>query len=435
MTAWRWVLARRTSILVTLGLLGGVALVYVVVVLGGGALVGSTDSPNVALSVVATALVALGLEPLRRTLHSVVTERLDHGRRSPYDVLSGFTESLADPGEGMEPAATDLPTRLARQLATGTGAAWAQVWLSMGDAYECAASWPPDGAHERPRAEGPARVHVRDVVLEGDKLGALRVQEPEGQPFGPIEERLLADLAAQAGMVLHRARLRAELARQATDLALRADELQESRRRLVDAHDAERRRLERDVHDGAQQHLVALVVNLRLAQTLAGRAPERSRATLAEQVGAVDAAIAALADLSRGLYPRVLVEQGVGPALRSVLGGTALPVHVEEHGTIRLPAEVEAALYFFAVEAVQNAVKHSGASSISVDLSAEGDEARLAVRDDGRGFRPSEESHGHGLGNMRDRIDAVRGDLALESHPGHGTTLVATVPLRSEVAS
>ena len=435
MRLWRWAHVRRTSIVVTLGSLLAVAVVYVAVVLGGGVLVGSTDSPNVALSVIATALVALGLEPLRSALRSVVTERLDHGRRSPYDVLSGFTESLADPGDSSQSEPVDLPTRLARHLATGTGAAWAQVWLAMGDAYECAASWPPDIEHDRAATDGVTRVHVRDVVLDEEKLGALRVGEPENQPFGPIEERLLADLAAQAGMVLHRARLRAELARRATDLAVRADELQVSRRRLVDAHDAERRRLERDVHDGAQQHLVALVVNLRLAQTLAGKAPDRSRAVLAEQVPAVDAALATLADLSRGLYPRSLVEQGVGPALRTVLGGIALPVHVDDHGIGRLPAEVEAALYFCSVEAVQNAVKHSGASSISVDLSAEDGVVRLVVRDDGSGFRQAAESLGHGLGNMRDRIDAVHGQFALHSHQGHGATVVATVPIPLEVAS
>jgi signal transduction histidine kinase len=434
MRLWRWAHVRRTSIVVTLGSLLAVAVVYVVVVLGGGALVGSTDSPSVALSVIATALVALGLEPLRSALRSVVTERLDHGRRSPYDVLSGFTESLADPG-GSRSEPVDLPTRLARHLASGTGAAWAQVWLAMGDAYECAASWPPDSEQDLSESDGVARVHVRDVVLDGEKLGALRVREPEDQPFGPIEERLLADLAAQAGMVLHRARLRAELARRATDLAVRADELQVSRRRLVDAHDAERRRLERDVHDGAQQHLVALVVNLRLAQTMAGKAPDRARAVLAEQVPAVDAALATLADLSRGLYPQALVEQGVGPALRTVLGGIALPVHVDDHGIGRLPTEIEAALYFCSVEAVQNAVKHSGASSISIDLSAEDGMVRLVVRDDGSGFRPVPESLGHGLGNMRDRIDAVRGQLALESQLDHGTTVVATVPLASAVAS
>ena len=405
MRLWRWAHARRTSIVVTLGTLLAVAAVYVVVVLGGGVLLGSTDSPNVGLSVLATVLVALGLEPWRRFLRSVVTERLDHGRRSPYDVLSGFIESLTDVGDaGGDPA--DLVTRLARQLATGTGASWAQVWLSVGGTLEPAATWPPE-ADVSGSVPTPG-VHSRDVLLDGEHLGTLRVCERGDAPFGPIEERLVTDLATQAGMLLHRARLRAELARRATDLALRADELQESRRRLVDAHDVERRRLERDIHDGAQQHLVALAVNLRLAGTLAGHSPDRADALLAEH--------------------------GVGAALRGVLVGTAVPIIVEDDGLARLPEEIEAALYFCAVEAVQNAIKHADASAIAVTLSSDGLQARLEVRDDGRGFEPSADG-GHGLGNMRDRIDAVRGRFALQSDAGRGATVVATVPLQVEVAS
>jgi len=417
---------------VTLGTLVAVATVYVVVVLGGGVLLGRTDSPNVGLSVLATVLVALGLEPWRTFLRSVVTQRLDHGRRSPYDVLSGFIESLTEvDDDGSAPA--DLVTRLARQLATGTGASWAQVWLSVGGTLEPAATWPPDADIGGRVPTGG--IHSRDVLLDGEHLGTLRVCERGDAPFGPIEERLVTDLATQAGMLLHRARLRAELARRATDLALRADELQESRRRLVDAHDVERRRLERDIHDGAQQHLVALVVNLRLAQTLTGRAPDRARSVLAEQVDAVDAAIATVLDLSRGLYPRALTEHGVGAALRGALVGTSVAIIVEDDGLGRLPAEIEAALYFCAVEAVQNAVKHADASTITVTVTSDGLEARLEVRDDGRGFESTADPGGHGLGNMRDRIDAVRGRFALQSEAGRGARVVATVPLPVEVAS
>jgi signal transduction histidine kinase len=427
MTVRPWGQDRRTTLLVDLGTVVVVAVVYVVVVLGGGVVVGSTSSPSVGLSVLATALVALGLEPVRSSLRSWLVGRLDHGRRSPYDVLSGFTESLAARTD--ESADLDVVTRLARHLATGTGASWAQVWLIVGDVAESAATWPP----ETPVDEG-AGVRTRDVVLDGEHLGTLRVGERPDTPFGPLEQRLLDDLAVQAGMVLHRARLRAELARRATDLAVRAEELQESRRRLVDAHDAERRRLERNIHDGAQQHLVALVVNLRLAQTLATTAPGRSRGVLREQVSAVDAAIATLVDLARGLYPGALVEHGIGAALSEVLAGTTIPISVTDDGLGRLAADVEAALYFSAVEAVQNAVKHAAASSINVRLSSDGRQARVEIRDDGSGFVHSPEATGRGVGNMRDRLDAVGGGFTLQTVPGRGTTVVATVPVGEEAS-
>ena len=163
--------------------------------------------------------------------------------------------------------------------------------------------------------------------------------------------------------------------------------------------------------------------------------PDRARDVVSEQVGAVDEAIATLVDLSRGIYPQALTDDGVGAALRAVLNASTIPVTVDDHGLGRLPEEIEAALYFCAVEAVQNAVKHAGASAITVDLSSDGLQVSLEVRDDGSGFSPDGDAGGHGLDNMRDRIDAVHGSLSLRSAPGHGATVQAAVPLELEVAS
>ncbi len=208
-------------------------------------------------------------------------------------------------------------------------------------------------------------------------LGILRLQEHPDQPLSPVEERLFAGLAAQAGLVLHGARLRAELVRRAEDLATLADDLKASRRRVVDTHDSERRRLERDIHDGAQQHLVALVVNLRLAHTLTSRSPDRARTVLGEQVDAVDDAITSLVDLSRGIYPTALTEDGVAAAVRDVVASSSIPVTVLDSGFGRQPAELETALYFCCVEAVQNAVKHAAADRIEVRLAVVGDRLEL----------------------------------------------------------
>jgi signal transduction histidine kinase len=421
---------RRDAFLVSAGTVTGVAAVYVVVVLGGGLLTGHTDSPSLSLSVLATALVAWGLEPGRAALEGLTTRLGGGSARSPYDVLSGFTESvIADrPAAVAGTAPGDLPARMARLLAEATGAAWAQVWLEVEGRSELSSTWPPlePGAPSETGAGG--RVRTREVVLDGERLGVLRLCERADQPLGPVEERLFSGLAAQAGMVLLRARLQHELASRARDLEARADELTRSRRRLVEAQDAERQRLERDIHDGAQQHLVALVVNLRLAETLAGTAPERSRRVLDEQVAAIDTAIDTLLDLSRGIYPRALTEAGVAPALRGVLATLSVPVHVVDHGIGRALPEVEAALYFCAVEAVQNAVKHARPTTVTVDLSRDGDLVRLLVRDDGTGFDASGAPTGRGLGNMRDRIDAVGGTFSLRARPGRGVEVTASVP-------
>ena len=202
-----------------------------------------------------------------------------------------------------------------------------------------------------------------------------------------------------------------------------------SRERLVDAQDAERRRLERDIHDGAQQHLVALAVNLRLAQTLVRRAPERATQVLTEQGDAARETIETLLSLSRGIYPRLLSEQGITAALRSAAGTSPLPVDVTAEAVGRYPAAVEAAVYFCCLEALQNATKHSAASRVAVHLRGPDAGLVVTVSDDGRGFDVAGPVSGVGLVNMRDRIDSVGGRLTLDSVPGAGTTLRADVPV------
>jgi signal transduction histidine kinase len=418
---------------VALCVLGGaflaVAAVYVVVVLGGGFLIGHTESPHVGLSVLATAIVALGFEPMRARLDAAATRWVHGGRPAPYDVLSRFTESLTtDAATGEQ---SDLPLRMARLLAEGTGAQWAQVWVMVADQPELAAVW-PTGVDDRSR-EGDPGVRSLDVTLTDVRLGMLRLQERRDAPLSPVEERLFEGLAAQAGLVLRAAQLRAELSRRADDLGALADELRESRRRVVDAHDAERRRLERDIHDGAQQHLVALVVNLRLAQTLATRSPHRARAVLTEQVDAVDSAITTLVELSRGIYPKVLAEEGVAAAIRNLVSTSATPVTVLDRGVGRHPEELEAALYFCCIEAVQNAVKHASAGTIEVELDTVGDRVTLLVRDDGIGFDVATVLAAGGLGNMRDRVDSVGGDLAVRGNHLGGIDVVASLPARAAV--
>ena len=253
--------------------------------LGGGALIGQTDSPNLALSVLATAIVALGFEPVQTRLETAATRLVHGGTPSPYDVLSRFSETVTG-GYTTE----ELPARMAMLLGQGTGAEWAQVWLTVQDRLTLAATWPPDAAADQDPPEpldeagdatGPGR-RALAVRHGGQVLGVFRLQEPAGEPLTSVEERLFTGLAAQAGLVLRLVGLRAELAARHGDLVVRAAELRASRERLIETQDAERRRLERDIHDGAQQHLVALAVNLRLAETVATRSPERAAKVLAD---------------------------------------------------------------------------------------------------------------------------------------------------------
>jgi signal transduction histidine kinase len=235
-------------------------------------------------------------------------------------------------------------------------------------------------------------------------------------------------LARQAGPVLRGARLRAQLELRRAQLSARADELRGSRERLVDLQDEERRLLERDIHDGAQQHLVALAVNLRLAQTLAERSPERADVILEGQEQAAVEAVDTLVHLSRGIYPRLLADRGLAAALRQAVANSPVPVQVIPHGVGRLSTTVEAAAYFCCLEAVQNAAKHSGAALIRVDLIDEAGSLQCVVEDDGEGFDARTTTAGSGLTNMRDRVEAVGGTLAIGSSLDLGTRIVALLP-------
>jgi signal transduction histidine kinase len=324
---------------------------------------------------------------------------------------------------------------MAKVLAEGTGARWSQVWLVVGSRPRLAATWPPDATRERAEGDrgGPLDDDVsgrrsREVRHGSEVLGVLVVQEHDHRPLTTVEERLFDGLARQAGPVLRGARLRAELELRRAELTALADELRGSRERLVDLQDAERRLLERDIHDGAQQHLVALAVNLRLAQTLAQRAPERADAILASQQQAAVDAVETLVHLSRGIYPRLLADRGLAPALRQAVVNSPVPVQVIPHGVGRLSTPVEAAAYFCCLEAVQNAAKHSGAAMIRVDLIDQSGSLQCVVEDDGAGFDVRTTTAGTGLTNMRDRVEAAGGTLGVESTPGRGSRVVALLP-------
>ena len=415
----RWTRADvRVTALVLIGMALFVTAVYTLVVRGGGALLGALDRPHLGLSVLATAIVALAFEPVRARVHRAAARLGGRGPAAPYDLLTGFHPEAA--------ATHEVPQGMARLLAEATGAQAAQVMLSVNGVRVPVATWPPGATPAGRRASLPVR-HA------GETLGELILSVTS--PLSPVEERLFIGLADQAGLVLRAVAQRTELAERLRDTTRRAQELRASRERVVAAQDAERRRLERDIHDGAQQHLVALAVQLRLAGTLVAKASSRAPAVVAGLRPAAEEAIATLTDLSRGIYPRQLTEAGPGPALVATLttSGTGVAedprVDLDVHAIGRLPPEVESALYFCVLEAVQNAVKHAGATPVRVAARRVPGAVDVVVSDDGCGFAPDAVGAGRGLANMADRAEAVGGELEVAARPGAGTVVAIRVPL------
>ncbi|HEY6278289.1 MAG TPA: sensor histidine kinase [Streptosporangiaceae bacterium] len=255
--------------------------------------------------------------------------------------------------------------------------------------------------------------------------GARRMRLATGWP-GPTRAQLTAR-NEQLGSAL--AASTVQLHRQAAELRDQAGELQASRARIVTAADAERRRIERNLHDGAQQRLAALAIKLNLAAELAGPGAGEVRGLLAELCHDVRDTAEELRHLAHGIYPPLLAECGLAAALTAAAGRSAIPAQVEATSLGRYPAEVEATVYFCCLEAIQNASKHAGAgATLTVRLRAGAGLLSFEVTDDGAGFDPGQRGHGAGFVNMTDRVRALGGSLRVESAPGQGTVVKGTVP-------
>ena len=411
--------------------------VYVGIAVGIGELVGSGGKPNLGLSILATAIVAVGFQPARARLQRVANRLVYGNRATPYQVLSEFSSQVAG-----SYAADEVLPRMARLLLEGTTADSATVWLHTTDGYQPAASWPPDaiaaatvvasngsappvaGDGALPRFPGATR--AVEVRHQGELLGALTVTTRRTDSLTPVEEKLLDDLGHQAGLLLKNVRLTADLQR-------RLEELRASRQRLVSAQDAERRRIERNLHDGAQQHLVALKVKLGLAQMLAAKDPAKANATLEQLKTDADEALETLRDLARGIYPPLLAEKGLGTALAAQAHRATVDVSVEADGVGRYPQEIEATVYFCVLEALQNVQKYANATHVTVRVRETDGELRFEVIDDGHGFDVERAQRGAGLTNMEDRLDSLGGSLDVTSDPGHGTTVAVRIPVAARV--
>jgi signal transduction histidine kinase len=275
----------------------------------------------------------------------------------------------------------------------------------------------PDGA--LPVFQGVTRsVAVRH---DDELLGALALEKPRNEPLTPTEDKLLQDLASQAGLVLRNVRLTAEL-------RSTIDQLRASRRRLVEAQDEERHKIERNLHDGAQQQLVALTVQLGLLERQA-EDPDAVRASATRLKEALQDALDELRALARGIYPPLLADHGLSAALEAQSRKGVVPTTIETDGIGRYPREIESAVYFCALEALQNVAKYADATTAVVRLGERDGTLEFEIADDGRGFDPSATSYGTGIQGMVDRLDAIGGILEVSSEPGHGTRVLGRIAL------
>ena len=284
-------------------------LIYLGLVVGVGAWLGQGNS---FLTMVAAVVVALTFQPARVRLTRFANRVVYGDRATPYEVLSEFSERV-----GGAYADEDVLPRMARILGEGIGADRADVWLAVDQELRDVAAWPGDVDRLAPIALPNGSVpaipgvdRVYPVESAGELLGALAIRKPASDPVTPSDEKLIADLAGQAGLVLRNVRLNEEL-------KLRFDELKAAQKRLVSAQDEGRRRLERNIHDGAQQQLVALAVKLRLADNLIERDATKAHELLEQIQQETHAALEDLRDLARGIYPPLLADKGLPAALEA----------------------------------------------------------------------------------------------------------------------
>jgi signal transduction histidine kinase len=372
------------------------------------------QSQNNLLVYSAAAVVAVGFQPVRSRADRLA-DRVVYGRRAtPYDVLSDLAHRMSDAY-----SVEDVLPKMVEAMASATGATRIGVWLRFDSEFRSVATWPHDLQPESPPVpwdgEGlpPFRGWDRSypVMQQDEVLGAITLVERPSDPMVPAKERLILALAAQAGLVLRNVRL--------------FEELKASRQRLVTAQDEERRRLERNIHDGAQQRLLTLAIAVGLTRDRVAdpalcdeldRVGEELRVTLNE-----------LRELARGTYPAILTEAGLGPALESVVQRASVPATLASAPEGRLPAPVEATAYFVVSEALANAAKHANASSVTVAARLHDGHLVVEVADDGIGG--ADPSLGSGLRGLADRVEALDGELEVVSSLGEGTTVRAVIPL------
>jgi signal transduction histidine kinase len=386
-----------------------IAAAYAVIAAAPGMMLG--NRVPVTLAVTVTIAAALAFQPLRRRLESAVSRRLFGDRVQQYELLRNLGTTMEQTAE-----LDELLPRLASALRDGIGASWVRVRLCEADG-----SWldEPVGVAGEVTEESAAGV---DLIHAGELVGRIDLGPKPGD-YARADLELLATVAAQATTAVANVRL-------ASQLKEGLEELSTSRVRLIAAQDAERRRIERDLHDGIQQEVVALIAGLRLARNRLSR-DQLTAEELTELQDQAREMLRDLRELAHGIHPPVLSDNGLVAALESRV--TRFPLTVEIVADDGLRAErfsedVEGTAYFVACESLTNVAKHAGTDGARVRLSRFYNLLCLAVDDSGRGFMPNGARSG-GLANIRDRVESLHGRLTIESQVGAGTSIRAELPL------
>jgi nitrate/nitrite-specific signal transduction histidine kinase len=374
---------------------------------------------------VASVVVAMAFQPARRRVQRWANRLVYGERATPYEVLVRFSRRSAELSD------EELLLQIPRLIVDGTGAATAALWTRTDRGFRTAAAW-PEGSPKRQLPDVSAFVdpeadHSSAVFHDGELLGGLSLVKPGGETVTPLEEALLADLASGLGLSLRNARLTAQLRRQVAELEV-------SRERVLAASDAAKRALENDLDSGPQQTLVAVKVKLGPTRKRAEQlGATKTAGLLAQLEHAAGEAISAVREFAGGIYPPLLEAEGLTVAIGQQARMSAIPVSVHGDGVRRYPREVEAAVYFSVLEALQNTAKYAVASSATVALATHNGSLTFEVRDDGQGFDATTVARGAGLTGIADRLDTVGGTIHIDSTPGQGTRVMGTVPIQQVV--
>ena len=307
---------------------------------------------------------------------------------------------------------------MAAAVQAGLGARWVRVALNR--------PHPTPVASAGNAPSGEAAVHLSaPLIHDGHVIGVIECGPKVEGSYETTDEELLKNLGRQAALAIRNSQLSAELSD-------RLEELAASRARLVQAEEAGRRRLERDLHDGVQQELVGVLARLGLARNQLKRDRHLAENTLREAQVDAQRALEGLQELARGIHPAILTDRGLVEAVAERATRMPIPVEVHANGlgaAARFPLELEGAAYFFVSESLANIVKYAAASRVHVRFHSGGDQLVIEVEDDGQGFEPTRVKLS-GLRGLQDRIEALDGRIDVASRPGHGTRLRAYLPLR-----